>query len=54
MELAALSTLFGPTGKLALDAVSANPSSIITRNREKLGSKFVAPGIRLVREGKDC
>jgi hypothetical protein len=37
-----------------LDAVSANPSSIIMRNREKLSSKFVAPGIKLVREGKDC
>lgn len=54
MELAALSSLFGPTGKLALDAVSTNPSSIVTRNREKLSPKFVAPGIKLVREGKDC
>jgi hypothetical protein len=54
MELAALSSLFGPTGKFALDVVSANPSAIITRNREKLSSKFVAPGIKLVREGKDC
>ena len=54
MDLAALSSLFGPTGKLALDAVSANPSSIVTRNREKLSPKFVAPGIKLVREGKDC
>jgi RNase P/RNase MRP subunit p30 len=54
MELAALSSLFGLPGNLAADAVSANPSAIIRRNREKLGPKFVAPGIRLVRTGKDC
>jgi RNase P/RNase MRP subunit p30 len=54
MEIAALSSLFGLTGKLAMDAVSVNPSAIVTRNREKLSSKFVAPGIKLVREGKDC
>jgi RNase P/RNase MRP subunit p30 len=54
MELAALPSLFGLGGNLAIDAVSANPSTIIKRNREKLGPKFVAPGIRLVRKGNDC
>lgn len=54
MELAALSSLFGLPGNLAADAVSAIPSAIIRRNREKLGIEFVAPGIRLVRKGKDC
>jgi RNase P/RNase MRP subunit p30 len=54
MELAALSSLFSLPGNLAADAVSANPSAIIRRNREKLGPEFVAPGIRLVRKGKDC
>jgi RNase P/RNase MRP subunit p30 len=54
MELAAMSSLFGLTGNLAADAVSANPSAIIRRNRDKLSPKFVAPGIRLVRKGKDC
>jgi RNase P/RNase MRP subunit p30 len=54
MELAALSSLFGLPSTLAADAVSANPSAIVRRNREKLSPKFVAPGIRLVRKGKDC
>jgi len=54
MELAALSSLFGLSGNLAADTVSANPSAIVKRNREKLGSEFVAPGIRLIRKGKDC
>lgn len=54
MELAALSSLFGLSGNLAADAVSANPSAIVRRNREKLSPRFVAPGIRLVRKGKDC
>jgi len=54
MELAALSSLFGLPGNLAADTVSANPSAIVMRNREKLSPKFVAPGIRLVRKGKDC
>ena len=54
MELAAMSSLFGLTGNLGADAVSANPSAIIRRNRDKLSPKFVAPGIRLVRKGKDC
>ena len=54
MELAALSSLFGLPGNLAADAVSAIPSAIVRRNREKLGIEFVAPGIRLVRKGKDC
>jgi RNase P/RNase MRP subunit p30 len=54
MELAALPSLFGLNGNLAADAVSVNPSAIIKRNREKLSPEFVAPGIRLVRKGKDC
>jgi hypothetical protein len=37
-----------------LDAVSVNPSTIVLRNREKLGHGFVAPGIRVVKEGRDC
>jgi hypothetical protein len=34
--------------------VSKNPVGIVSRNREKLGSGFVAPGISVVRRGKDC
>ncbi len=51
-ELAALASLFGLEGDAGLDAVSQNPWAIVMRNREKLSSRFVAPGIRLVKEGK--
>jgi ribonuclease P/MRP protein subunit RPP1 len=54
MELASLAHLFDMDEASALEAVSKNPIAIIKRNREKLSPKFVAPGIRLVRRGKDC
>jgi RNase P/RNase MRP subunit p30 len=53
-EQAALVSLFGLDEVSALDAVSANPSMIVLRNREKLSRGFVAPGIRVVKEGRDC
>jgi RNase P/RNase MRP subunit p30 len=53
-EMAALTFLFGFDEDFALDAVSQNPHAMVKRNREKLGSGFVAPGIRVVKEGKDC
>jgi RNase P/RNase MRP subunit p30 len=53
-ELALLSSLFGLEGSAALDSVSGNPAGIVGRNREKLGKEFVAPGIRLVKQGGDC
>ncbi len=53
-ELAALANLFDLGQKAALDAVSGNPMLIMKRNREKLSPRFVAPGIRVVRRGKDC
>jgi RNase P/RNase MRP subunit p30 len=53
-EIAALTSLFDLDKGSALEAVSKNPMTIIKRNREKLSPKFVAPGIRLVRRGKDC
>jgi len=53
-EMAALATLFDLDKPLALDAVSKNPLAIVKRNREKLSPRFVAPGIRLIRMGKDC
>ena len=52
-ELAALSSLFDLSKNEACEAVSTNPSAIVKRNREKLGSKFVAPGIRITRRGKN-
>ncbi len=54
MDMAALGSLFDLNSVHALEAVSKNPIAIIKRNREKLGPKFVAPGIRIVRRGKDC
>jgi RNase P/RNase MRP subunit p30 len=54
MELAALASLFDLSGISAIEAVSKNPVSIIKRNREKLGFRFVAPGIRVIRRGRDC
>jgi ribonuclease P/MRP protein subunit RPP1 len=52
-DMASLAYLFGLTATEALDAVSVNPLAIVLRNREKLGSTFIAPGIRLVKEGND-
>jgi len=53
-ELASLAQLFDLDEASAIEAVSKNPVSIVRRNREKLSSKFVAPGIRIIRMGKDC
>ncbi len=50
-DLASLAYLFGLGEKQALDAVSANPVGIVLRNREKLSSRFIAPGISVVKEG---
>ena len=52
-EMAALAFLFGLEEASVLEAVSQNPKAIVERNREKLDSKFVAPGIRVIKEGKD-
>ena len=51
-DLASLGYLFGLNEAHALDAVSTNASKIVLRNREKLSSRFVAPGITIIREGK--
>jgi RNase P/RNase MRP subunit p30 len=53
-EMAALAFLFGLDEVSALDSVSRSPVALVMRNREKLGSGFVAPGIRVVKEGNDC
>ncbi|MCW4017907.1 MAG: hypothetical protein NWF00_04405 [Candidatus Bathyarchaeota archaeon] len=53
-EVALLGGLFGLTGEFALDAVSVAPSALVARNREKLGAEFVAPGVRVVKQGADC
>jgi ribonuclease P/MRP protein subunit RPP1 len=53
-ELAALASLFGLDEAQALETVSRNPASIVRRNRQKLSPNFVAPGIRVIKGGKDC
>jgi RNase P/RNase MRP subunit p30 len=53
-EMAALSSLFDVSTEEALKAVSNCPIEMVERNRRKLDSRFVAPGIRVVRRGKNC
>jgi ribonuclease P/MRP protein subunit RPP1 len=53
-DLAALASVFDLDKSSALEAVSKNPVAIVKRNRHKLSSRFVAPGVRVVRRGKDC
>ncbi len=53
-EMAALGFLFGLDEVYRLDAVSRIPVTLVKRNREKLSDGFVAPGIRLVKEERDC
>jgi RNase P/RNase MRP subunit p30 len=52
-ELAALASLFSLTADQAVKAMSHNPNAIVKRNREKLDSGFIAPGIRIVKKGKN-
>ncbi len=52
-EQAALSGLFG-LDAASVETVSQNPLALVKRNRQKLSSRFVAPGIRVIKEGHDC
>ncbi len=52
-EMALLASLAGLAGDSALDAVSEVPAGIVARNRDKLSEGFVAPGIRIIKQG-DC
>lgn len=53
-ESAALASLFDLDKASAIGSISKNPTLIVKRNREKLSPEFVAPGIRIIRRGKDC
>ncbi|KON30975.1 hypothetical protein AC477_04565, partial [miscellaneous Crenarchaeota group-1 archaeon SG8-32-1] len=46
-DFASLSTLFDLPLASAYRALSENPALIVERNREKLNSDFIAPGIRI-------
>jgi RNase P/RNase MRP subunit p30 len=52
-DLASLAYLLGLSESEALDAVSTNPTRVVAANREKLSQRFVAPGITVIKEGKD-
>jgi RNase P/RNase MRP subunit p30 len=53
-DFAAFSCLFDMPLASALEAVSKNPLTIVKRNRAKMSPRYVAPGIRVIRRGKDC
>jgi len=53
-DYASLGYLFGLDINDAKKAMSENPKEIITRNRRKLGLNYVAPGVYVIRRGKDC
>jgi ribonuclease P/MRP protein subunit RPP1 len=53
MDVAGLTTLFDMDKPKALNAVSKTPFSIVERNREKLSPNFIAPGIRIIRQGSN-
>jgi RNase P/RNase MRP subunit p30 len=53
-DYAFLSYLFGMDFNSARQAFSGNPRAIIERNRRKLSSNYVAPGVYVIRRGKDC
>ena len=53
-EMAALGFLFGLDEVSGVNAVSRTPVALVERNREKLSKEFVAPGVKLVKEGLDC
>jgi RNase P/RNase MRP subunit p30 len=52
-DMASLAYLFGMDEAAGLDAVSTIPIAIVKRNREKLSNRFIAPGISVVKEGKN-
>jgi ribonuclease P/MRP protein subunit RPP1 len=47
-DYVALATLFDLPALCALQALSDSPSSIVERNKAKLDSSYVAPGVRVV------
>jgi len=53
-DLAALAHLFDVPSDIALKYLSENPFTIVTRNRIKLCSSYVAPGLRVMRRSRDC
>ncbi|MCW3981896.1 MAG: hypothetical protein NWE81_02090 [Candidatus Bathyarchaeota archaeon] len=53
-QMASLTTLFGLSEELALDAISEVPYEIVMRNRKKQDGNYVGPGISVRRRGEAC
>ncbi len=53
-DYASLAYLFDLDYSSAIKAISENPSKIIVRNRRKLSPDYVAPGVYIVKRGRDC
>ena len=53
-DYAAIATLFDLPMSLALCGLSEKPAGIVERNRKKLSSGYVAPGLFVVRDVKRC
>lgn len=53
-DYASLGYLFGLDLSDAKKSLSDTPREIIERNRRKLNSNYVAPGVYVIRRGKDC
>ncbi|MBS7634720.1 hypothetical protein KEJ34_04400 [Candidatus Bathyarchaeota archaeon] len=53
-DYAFLAYLIGLDLHAAELALSANPRSIVERNRSKMGLNYICPGVYLVKRGEDC
>lgn len=53
-DYVALTSLFDMAQPLAMRSLSEAPLRLVKRNREKLSPDYVAPGVRVVRRGKNC
>jgi len=53
-DFATLANLFDLPLSSALNSLSEVPQGIVERNRLKLSPSYVAPGVRVIKEGKDC
>ncbi len=53
-ELISVAGLLEMNSTTALNAISEVPFEIVTRNRRKLSSEYIAEGVYLVRRGNNC
>jgi len=53
-DYASLGYLFNLANHTAVGAMSDTPQGIVEKNRRKLSPDYVAPGVYVVKRGKDC